>query len=252
MPLDLARISVMKRSAFCLIAIISIAGVVLFCVWQHEPRCRPSTFDGVHEGLRCLACSPDGHTFITGGTHGDLQLWDVSKNSVFRRIVTGHDGVTAVAYSADGSIVASGGEEGTVKIWDTTNWRERAALAKSSTVLSLLFTNEANVLAIGEVTGEIRIYDPKAGVQMGSLKGHTEQVFSMSFCPQTNMLASASGDGSVRLWSVKDRVETGVLRGQNGRIKSVLLLPDGKSILFGDEIGSVELWNISGRQLLRA
>ena len=102
----------MKRLAFFLIPLLSTAGVLLFCLLRHQPGCRPSTLDGVHEGLKSLACSPDGRTFITGGALGDLQLWDVSKKSVRRRIVTGHDGVTAVAYSADSSIVASGGEEG--------------------------------------------------------------------------------------------------------------------------------------------
>ena len=149
----------MKRSAFCLIVIISIAGIVLFCLWRPEPGCAPTTFDGVHEGLTCLACSPDGHTFMTGGAYGDLQLWDVSKPSVLQRIATGHDGVMAVAYSADGSILASGGQEGTVKIWDTATLDNLITLpCGDSPVYGLTWSPDGRRLACASNDGTIRIW----------------------------------------------------------------------------------------------
>jgi WD40 repeat protein len=65
------------------------------------------------------ACSPDGLHVATAGEHGEVVLWQPSREEPLR-VVEGHEGfVSCLAFSSDGKLLASGGWDGTALVWET-------------------------------------------------------------------------------------------------------------------------------------
>ncbi len=46
----------------------------------------------------------------------------------------------------------------------------------------------------------VRLWDAASGLELASLKGHTDRVSGLSFSPDGERLASASWDQTVKIW----------------------------------------------------
>jgi WD40 repeat protein len=73
--------------------------------------------DNLDSAARCVAFSPTGEQFVTGGEDGAVAIYDAATGDELSRH-TGHDGrINDIAWSPTGSLIASGGEDGTVRLW---------------------------------------------------------------------------------------------------------------------------------------
>lgn len=76
------------------------------------------TFTGHSHGVKKVVFSPDGNHFASGGTRGELFIWNIDGSGAVKKL-EGHFGsITDVRYSADGKYLISAGEDGQVKVWD--------------------------------------------------------------------------------------------------------------------------------------
>jgi WD40 repeat protein len=78
-----------------------------------------STFNGHAHGVRRVVFSPDAKTFASGGTRGELFIWNLSVNGSLKRLEGHYGSICDVRFSRDGKYLVSAGEEGQVKVWDT-------------------------------------------------------------------------------------------------------------------------------------
>jgi WD40 repeat protein len=75
---------------------------------------------GVYKGhsgtLRALACTPDGHTMISGGDDKTMRFWDVASGRPLQ--LCPHPGaVTALAVTPDGRYVISACADSVIRVW---------------------------------------------------------------------------------------------------------------------------------------
>jgi len=76
------------------------------------------TFNAHSHGVRKVVFSPNGNNFASGGTRGELFIWDVEGNDALKKL-EGHFGsISDIRYSEDGRYLISSGEDGQVKVWD--------------------------------------------------------------------------------------------------------------------------------------
>jgi WD40 repeat protein len=129
--------------------------------------------------LRSVAFSPEGNMLALGDNRGAALLWDLESDEELATLP--HDGseplVSSVAFSPHGNLLATGGaddEDGlraSVRLWDTATYEQVDIFhpqsqddAVDSTVQSLAFSPDGNILAIASST-----FDADSGTREGAV-----------------------------------------------------------------------------------
>jgi len=76
------------------------------------------TFNGHSHGVRKVIFSPDGNSFASGGTRGEVFIWSVDGIGALKKLEGHYGSVSDVRYSDNGEHLVSAGDDGQVKVWD--------------------------------------------------------------------------------------------------------------------------------------
>ncbi len=117
-----------------------------------------------------------------------------------------------------------------------------------SPVLSVAFSQDGTLLAAGDVSHEIHVW--QVGTQQPLLTLKAEGwVWSVAFSPDGRFLAS-SGSHSVCLWDVQTGRCVRSLQGYASRIFAIAFSPDGTQLISGSEDHLIRIWAVETGQLL--
>jgi WD40 repeat protein len=110
-------------------------------------------------GPNCIAFSPDGKLFATGGSF--VGLWETASGE--RKALASdhlHSRIYTVAFRPDGKWFASAGKDKNIKLWDVATGKEVATLkAHAADVNCLAFSPDGKVLASGSSDKTIKLWD---------------------------------------------------------------------------------------------
>ncbi|MBN3896138.1 MAG: AAA family ATPase [Nostoc sp. NOS(2021)] len=118
-------------------------------------------------------------------------------------------------------------------------------------VVSVAFSPDGKLLALGDTNSEIRLYQVSDWQQILTCKGHTNWVVSVAFSPDSRTIASSSIDYTVKLWDVTTGQVLQVLHGHNNEVWSVAFSPDGDTLLSGSNDQTIKLWSVQSGECLR-
>ncbi|MEC4886990.1 MAG: NB-ARC domain-containing protein, partial [Scytonema sp. PMC 1070.18] len=111
-------------------------------------------------------------------------------------------------------------------------------------VLSVAFSPDGKILALGDTNGEIRLYQVSDWKQLLSCKGHTNWVVSLAFSPDGRTFASSSIDYAVKLWDASTGECLQSLQGHKSEVWSVAFSPDSYTLASGSDDCTVKLWSV--------
>ncbi|HLG33418.1 MAG TPA: WD40 repeat domain-containing protein [Bacteroidia bacterium] len=116
--------------------------------------------------------------------------------------LTGHQGaVYALEHSEESNCFFSGGGDRYVTRWDIMNRQQpEAIIMAQSTVYSLCFIAQKNLLVIGELTGASHVIDLKSKNEIKNITLHKAGVFDIKYSPNNNFFLTTSGDGTFAAW----------------------------------------------------
>jgi WD40 repeat protein len=152
-----------------------------------------------------------------------------------------------VAFSPDGRLLALASGEGQaggrLRVWNATTGKE--LYTNSSIGSPAAFSPEGRYVAGVSADFTIEIWDPMAGRQSRSLKGHTWVVHGLMFSPDAGSprLASASMDGSVRIWDVRLGKESRVLLRHTDAVHGLAFNRDGRLLASGGWDRTLKVWD---------
>jgi len=117
-------------------------------------------------------------------------------------------------------------------------------LDEFSLPLSLAFSPDSRLLAMGNARGEVRVWRVSDGTHLLTCQGDAGWVWSVAFAPDGETFA-ASSDRGVSLWDVDTGQQIGILA-TLAPVWSVAFAPEASGVLAsGHEDGTVALWEIA-------
>jgi WD40 repeat protein len=179
-----------------------------------------------------------------------------------RQTLLGHSGaVTSVAFSPDGRCIVTGSEDQTAKVWDAEKGQERISLkGHTQPVWCVAFSPDGKRLLTGsgvpdflkrEKSGEAKLWDADKGLEIRSLKGHTDRITSVAFSPDGKRLLTGSYDQTAKVWDAETGQEIRSLTGHTAYLSSVAFSPDGRCIVTGSWDGTAKVWDTNmGKEIL--
>jgi WD40 repeat protein len=185
---------------------------------------------GGHSGLvNCVAYSPAGDVFATGGEDGEIRVWDAAATQIQQ--FTGHVGaVRTLAWSPDGTAIASGGDDTTVRFWQVaTGTQTHQLTTHSHAVRAVAWSPDGTHVASAANT--VRIWNAATGQHGVQFKAHSHQVRTLAWHPDGGTLAS--GAGTVRLWDARTGEEFRHFTRHKHPVEAIAWSPDGRTLATG-------------------
>jgi WD40 repeat protein/tRNA A-37 threonylcarbamoyl transferase component Bud32 len=168
--------------------------------------------EGLDEGVRNVAISPDGHTLISSNIY-DINEWNLDTGEL-RRTFGGHiEAVRAIAISSNGETLASGSPDGTTKLWNLqtgellNTFPHGSRLPNGSFsggVYAVALSPDGQTLFSGSGTGEnsLKLWNRRTGELIRTLRGHSNTIFAIAISPDGQTIYSSSLDGTIKVWRV--------------------------------------------------
>lgn len=118
------------------------------------------------------------------------------------------------------------------------------ALAGDSGAVNAVAVSPGSVwVAAGLQGGIVKLWDPRVGREVATLKGQVGAVGAVAFSPDGRHLAASSADQTVRLWDIEQQVEEGRLVGHGETVHAVAYSPNGRIIATASADQTVRLWD---------
>jgi WD40 repeat protein len=108
---------------------------------------------------------------------------------------------SAVAVSPDVSLLAAASGD-TVEIWSIRTHDSLLQLHDAKVVLCIAFSPDGTMIATGGNDSVIKLWNTTTGKNIGSLKGHANQVHDLCYSTDGKTLASAGSDKEVLIWNL--------------------------------------------------
>jgi WD40 repeat protein/uncharacterized caspase-like protein len=158
--------------------------------------------------------------------------------------------VSSVTFSRDGTVLASGGIESKSN-FDMAAMTNQSATQKRGKNQPQPSNDDFLKQLKVETTGQLVLWNPATGQQLGAIKGHGKAITNVAFSRDAKLIASAGTDNTIKIWDVATQHELKTLTGHTAGIESMDFSPDGRLLASASDDGSTFLWDAStGEHLL--
>jgi WD40 repeat protein len=222
-----------------------------------NPKQRPDTVAIAEPSgpVRALAVSPDGTMLavLIGTFDVSVRRWRGTRGEEefgSHKLTPRSEGAPissfAVAFAPDSQTLALGYDNSVkVLLWNPTSQQQRLLPLKTAgEILSVAFSPNDNLLAVGQQNSEVTLWDMASGAQRAVLRGHDAAVLGMAFSPDGQTLATCGFDSFLKLWDVsRGKERDATVRRHRGAIHGVAFAPDGHTLATASADQTVKLWD---------
>lgn len=214
---------------------------------------------GDNVGIACLTFSPDGRWLACGPNSRECEILNLDFLLGYQSLWSpprGQDNPhgTQRPYASPSVAVfdpastrfaaASSGPHDGITVTDVETGEEMLCLECRGleSIHDISFSSDGKVVlgALKTVGMEIiSTWDASTGVQLLTLKEHTDMVRQARFSPCGKYIVSASDDGTVRLWRTSNGLCMATFSEHEGRVEHIAFSPDGKMFSSGSSDGMV-------------
>lgn len=122
----------------------------------------------------------------------------------------------------------------------------RTILRRGPMIAAAAFTRDGRLLTDG-VDGLIELWDVETGRALGSLSGHTGQIYHLAVTADGKYAVSASTDGLLIVWNLATGRPHATLRGHDKPVLWCAVLPDQQHVMSSSSDRTARIWRLDGR-----
>jgi WD40 repeat protein/acyl-CoA-binding protein len=198
-----------------------------------------------------VAFSPDQHLLATGGTDGQIRIWQVADGKQILAWQAHGDWIRSVIFSHDGKMIASGSNDRTIRIWDSqTGDCLKILRGHTDWIWSVNFVLGKHFLVSASSDHTAKLWSIDLGRCVHTFNEPEEQVWSAAFSNNGRTLATGSA-ASVKLWNVWTRQCVKVFQDNATRVRSLSFSPDGKTLVGSSDDRSIKTWDVDSGKCLQ-
>lgn len=147
-----------------------------------------------------------------------------------------------MAVSPNGDWTASGGKDGRARVWDLQGNRIYDWGVNASTVWTLAFSPDGEMLAYNAGENQVVIRRLSDGELARTLSGNVSEVKVITFSPDGQWVASGAQDGTVIIWRADSGELLKTLTGHKELVSGLAFSPDSQFLASGAYDATVRLY----------
>ncbi|MGB3312465.1 MAG: NB-ARC domain-containing protein [Nodosilinea sp.] len=188
----------------------------LIHIWSVQTGECLTVLSGHYSWVRSVVWSQDSNHLISCSNDQTIKLWDARSGQCLLTLSDHHNQVNAVILFPNSGRIASSSLDGTIRYWDLARGICDLVISVDSAVHGLALSPNGEVLASGDATGQVKLWNAMTGEHLRTLHGHTPgHIYSVSWSRDGQKLASASTDLTARIWQVSTGNCEQIIPGQN-------------------------------------
>jgi WD40 repeat protein/serine/threonine protein kinase len=191
----------------------------------------------------CLAASPGGKTFLSGGPDSPPRHWDFVRQRLLWELPVQSGWLGASAFSPDGTWVASADTDNRMQIWDAATGKPVTHPLPQQWVHSVAFSPDGKMVLTGSADGKARLWDFTTHQLLRKFAHAGGEVHAVAFSPDGNTIVTGGQDQVARRWQTSSGQPLGQPLRHQGVVLAVAFSPDGKNILTGSNVNTAQLWD---------
>jgi len=211
-----------------------------FIVWDLATE-SPIWTEGLENGIRSIACSPDGNRVcIASGT--GFAVYDLSSRRKVWSSGWKHDHwVILVAFSPDSRSLVSVGYDNRVHLWDSSTGQPLRSL--EGIPIGDVIAVSSDHRYIATVTGTIlRVLDLSTGLHVVKKEGLPEAA-SISFAPDDIRVVTGHYDGRARVWNIRTGEQADMIECDVGVVTALTFSIRNSQFACGGHSGKIQIWD---------
>ncbi len=197
-----------------------------------------------HTGkIKSLIFSYDGKYLYSASIDGKVLKWDIAARTS-TNVTTGTTQITSIDVSSNGNYLAGINSAGSVIVWNPENNSDNFRIDTSGRNIKVVrFKPDENILALGDVNGNVELWDVSSRKKIAEVKAHNAQVNDIRFNPVLGQMATASNDKTLKIFNnIADLTEPPITFTDNeGWVLVISFSNDGRMLLSGSYEGTQNL-----------
>jgi WD40 repeat protein len=199
-----------------------------------------------HKGkIKSLIFSYDGKYLYSASLDGKVLKWDIATRTN-TNVSDGSMLITSIDISSNGKFIAGISNDGNVVVWNPENKSDNFRIETGGKNIKVVrFNPDNNMLAIGDVNGNIELWDINLNKKISEVKAHNAQVNDIQFNKAMNQMATASYDKTLKIFNIKDPTDLTeppiTFTDNEGFVLVMQFSPDGQLIISGAYEGNPNL-----------
>ena len=201
--------------------------------------------DGHNGKIKSLIFSYDGKYLYSASLDGKVIKWDMSSRTS-TNLGTGGMQINSIDISSNGSYIAGLSNDGKVIVLNPESNADNFRIPTEGKEIKVVrFKPDENILALGDIEGNVELWDITARKKISEVKAHTAQINDIQFNPLLKQMATASNDKTLKIFNIQnitDLTEPPVTLSDNeGFVLVMQFSPDGQLIVSGSYEGARNL-----------
>ncbi len=199
-----------------------------------------------HAGkINSLVFSYDGKFLYSAALDGKVLKWDLAVRTS-TDVTDGSVHITSIDLSGDGKHLAGISKEGGVIVWNPGNNEDKFSIdTKDRDIRAIRFDPGNNLLALGDATGKVELWDIAAHRKISEIIAHDSQINDIQFNTRLKQMATAGNDRKIKLFNIENPEDLSDLpvtfSDNDGVVLVMQFSPDGQFIVSGEFEGSRNL-----------